>query len=325
ATEFTTQFSCQRLLARRLAHKDKTHPTLTQFTRHIGEQSFGVGIVHVVRSAIRRKMNPYAACPPDTRACIHDLKQKAGTVLNAAAIVVLPLVSAILQELVNEIAVRRVNLYSIEPGVTCMARCVGEVLNNMRNLFGMQGAGNHIIAQGTQHTDMPTARNGTGSHGNFTVQVLGIGHPSDMPELDENFSALVMNCRSHLPPAINLGRRPYARRIGIPHPLRRHRGCLGENQPGAGALAVILPHKIIRNSSVTGAATCHGCHDDTIAQSYRPQLNGVKQACHREGRRSIFGTTYKGFYQNLNHTASHNQGSPSRDNKDSLTKWHNSP
>src|SRR5690606_24364770 len=270
-------------------------------------------------------MHPDAPCTPDARAGIHDLEQEPRAILDAATVIVLTAVCAVLQELIDQVPVGGVNFNAVEARVTSMARRVGEILNNMGDFFRMQRAGHHIIALRPQQADMPRTRDGAGRDGNLAIQVFRVGHPSHMPQLHEHLPALVVNGRSDLSPTINLSGGPDTGCVGIPHALRRNGSRFAENQPGAGALAVILPHEVIRNSSVTGTTTCQGCHDDTAAQSYRPQLDGVKQACHREDRRSIFGTTYKGFYQNLNQGASCEARLLSRKNRETLTKWHNLP
>src|SRR5690606_29685917 len=100
------------------------------------------GILDVVRGAVGRQMNPNSTRSPNARAGINNFQQETGTVFNTSTVIILPLICAVLQELINEITVGRVNFNAIEPGITSMACCIGEILDNVGNLFGVQSTGN---------------------------------------------------------------------------------------------------------------------------------------------------------------------------------------
>src|SRR5690606_16878178 len=127
-------------------------------------------------------------------------------VFDAATVAILPLVGAVLQKLIDEIAVGGVDLNAVEARVTRMPRGIGEILNNAGNFFGMQGARHHVIAFGAQQADVPRTCNGAGGHRNFAIEVFRVGYAANVPQLNENFSALVVHRRGDLAPAVDLGR-----------------------------------------------------------------------------------------------------------------------
>src|SRR5690606_13843881 len=198
-----------------------------------------VGVMDIVRSTVRRQMHANPPRSPYAGAGIYDFHEKTRPVLDASAITVLTLIGAVLQKLIDQVAIGRVDLDTVESCVARMSGRIGEVLDNVRDFFRMQRPRHHVVAFGAQKTDMPGARNGAGGDGDFSVQVFGVGYATDMPQLDEDLAALLVNCRCDLAPAVDLGRRPDSRCIGITDALRRHGSRFAQDQPSARTLAVI--------------------------------------------------------------------------------------
>jgi hypothetical protein len=93
-----------------------------------------------------------------------------------------------------------------------------------------------------------------------------------MPKLDEDRAAGVMDGIGNAPPARNLRFSINARRVDIALALLRDLRRFADDQPGAGALAVILHHEIIGNIAAAGAIARQGRHDDAVAQGQLAQF-----------------------------------------------------
>src|SRR5690606_8248472 len=68
----------------------------------------------------------------------------------------------------------------------------------------------------------------------------GVRDAPDMPELEIDMAAALMDAIGDLAPACDLFLRVDARRVLIALALLRHLACFGDQQAGGGALAVIL-------------------------------------------------------------------------------------
>jgi len=64
--------------------------------------------------------------------------------------------------------------------------------------------------------------------------------PANMPKLQKDAPAVAMHGVGDPAPAGDLLFGIYARRARVAFPLRRNLRCLGDDQPGRGALAIIL-------------------------------------------------------------------------------------
>src|SRR5271156_1002174 len=89
---------------------------LAEFTGDIAECRGQIRIAHVVRVAAGSQMHADAAGAPDRNDCICHLEHQARAMRNRAAVAVRSLVAAVLQELIEQIAVGAVNLDAVETG-----------------------------------------------------------------------------------------------------------------------------------------------------------------------------------------------------------------
>src|SRR5258708_17985201 len=101
-----------------------------------------------------------------------------------------------------------------------------------------------------------------------------------MPELQKNPAAGFADGVCNQPPSFGLSLCVDSRRVKISMASRRHRRGLGNDQTGAGALAVILriqlPGDVARHFC---AHPCQRRHDNAVREAEFSQLNGVKQGC----------------------------------------------
>src|SRR3546814_6652127 len=80
------------------------------------EHRFGVAILHALRIAIGGEAHRGAIRAGDGGDSFDDLEQQAKAVLGAAAVAIGAEIGAVAQELVDQIAVRGVELDTVEPG-----------------------------------------------------------------------------------------------------------------------------------------------------------------------------------------------------------------
>ena len=102
-----------------------------------------------------------------------------------------------------------------------------------------------------------------------------------MPKLHEDPAASGVHGFGDELPARDLFLRPDARRRGVTDALRRHGGGFRENQPGCGALGVVVCHQRIGYAFVTGPLTGQRGHDDAVRQREVANLEGVKKSRHK--------------------------------------------
>ncbi len=87
-----------------------------EFLGHVVEQTARVTVAHAVPAPVGPDPDGRAVAAEDRGHGFGDLKKQAGAVLDGAAVGVGPLVAAVLQELVDEVAVRAVQFGAVEAG-----------------------------------------------------------------------------------------------------------------------------------------------------------------------------------------------------------------
>src|SRR5690606_23052408 len=102
---------------------------------------------------------------------------------------------------------------------------------------------------------------------------------TDVPKLQEDLPALVVDGTHHALPAFDLGRRVDARRRGRPLAGGQYLARLGDDQAaGGGALAVVAGIEFIGNVARPGGAhPGQRRHHDAVRQRERAELEGVEE------------------------------------------------
>src|ERR1035438_3559334 len=166
-------------------------------------------------------MHGYPIRTPDADGGICDFQHEPGAVFNGAAIFVGAVVTAVLEELVEEVAVSAVDLHTVEArglGILC---ALAIDLDDGWNLAGFQCARDNERPFRTEQADIPTGRDGTGRNRERAVEVAGIGDASNVPELKEHLPARGAHGVGDRLPALHLLRRPDARGVRV---ADSHRG-----------------------------------------------------------------------------------------------------
>jgi hypothetical protein len=97
---------------------------------------------------------------------------------------------------------------------------------------------------------------------------------SDVPKLLEDQAAFLMHRSRDSTPAIPLLRCVNTRRAAIPVPVRRHRRCFCDDEPGGSALAIVHHVHLARDVAVPSAVRVRGAMTTRLRRTYGPRLRG---------------------------------------------------
>ena len=170
------------------------------------------------------------------------------------------------------------DLDAVEPGCLAVLRSLDVVGDDPRQLVAVQrprrrdvleavrGEGLHIRLHRRRRDRQRPAR----------LQV-GMRDPADMPELQEDLAAFGVDGVVDLLPGFHLLVGEDAGRPGVAAPFRRDVGRLGDDQAGAGALAVIFDVDVLRNLLVAGARARQRRHHDAVRQVVRAEVVGLEE------------------------------------------------
>ena len=134
---------------------------------------------------------------------------------------------------------------------------------------------------GRSRLTWPSGRDRAGGDRQLAVQERRVRNPAHVPELKEDPAAGRMDGLRDQLPAIDLLRRPDARRVRIADAHRCHRRGLRHDQPRRRTLRVVLGHERIGYPSRAGTAPRQRRHDYPIRQMEIADRDRVKKAWHR--------------------------------------------
>src|SRR5690606_25689059 len=154
AAEQLLQLRADAVVAQRFARADEGDVALAQFLRHIAESRQRIGIVHVVRIAARRQMHADAIGAPDGDAGVRHFQHQTRTVFDRSTVSVGALVAAVLQELIQQIAVRTVYFNAVETRLLGVLRALAIGGDNTGNLVQFQRTRRDVFALRTYQADV---------------------------------------------------------------------------------------------------------------------------------------------------------------------------
>ena len=228
-----------------------------------------------------RQMHAYAASPPHLDCGIGHFQQQACTVCQAAAITVSALVGAALQELVEQVAVGTVDFYTVEAGCFGVFCALAIGVNDVSNFFSFQRARGHVILHRPDQADVPGRLEGARSHRQLAIQINRVGNTAHMPELQDDLAAGGMHRLGDGAPATHLFSRPNAGGVRVADTHWRDGRGFADDQPGAGALHVILSHHRVGHTAFISTAASQRGHDDAVVQFKLTDFNRVKKCGHQ--------------------------------------------
>ena len=255
---------------------------------HMREQELWCVVACVVGGRHGRETDACAIATDLGHHGLHHFLQKAGAVLDVAAIGVVALVAAAAQELVDQVAVGRVHFHAIKAGGHRIARGVAVVLHDAGQLTCIERArlgGVHELGLAIdQQNGFGFGGDGRGRHRRCAPGLqAGVRDTAHVPQLHDDLAALGVHGVGHLFPGGDLLGAPDARHVGVALALVADGGGLGDDQPGpggrVGALAVVGRHAGIGQRAGRAVARERG-HDDAGGQAQCASGEGVKQGGH---------------------------------------------
>ena len=207
---------------------------LTEFPDDEGEQLQGIAVVDPAILAKRREAYAQPVGANGSRHLVDDFEQEPGAVLFRPAIGIGALVGSVLQELLDQVAIRALQLHSIKSSLDRVQRGLTERADNDRNFRGLQGArnlGRHLLKVFGQCRNC--GRNGRGRDGRASIRhERRVRVPSIVRDLHDDPAAAGVDGIGHCSPPGNLGCRIDPRSVRITLRLRTNRGSFRDDQPG---------------------------------------------------------------------------------------------
>ena len=160
---------------------------------------------HVVEVSVWRQAHRHTIRRPDGENRLHDLLQKAIAVLHASAVAIRPLIRPGVEELVDQVAVRRVDFHAIEFGGLRPLRCPPVVLHHRRNFRRLQGARRLVGLLADGRVDgVAIDLDGRGRHRRLPAMKAAVRRTPAVPELEKEGRPAGTKRRRDLLPARHL-------------------------------------------------------------------------------------------------------------------------
>ena len=217
---------------------------------------------------------------------IGDLQHQACPVFDRAAIGIGAPVRAVLQKLVEKIAVRAMDLDAVKARGLGVLGPLAKGFDEARDLLDGERARRDEGLLRPDLTDVTLCRDRARRDRQGPVEINRIGDAPDMPELQNHASTRPMHGLGDRLPARHLFLGPDARRSRIADAHRRHRRRLREDEPGRGALRIIIAHHRVRHTPLSArAAARQGRQEDAVRKPQIAEVNGVEERGHVFGIR----------------------------------------
>ncbi len=244
-----------------------------ELLRHVFHQGARVGVDHVVERHQGRDAQADAVGAEHFDGGIHHLKQQARAVFQRTAVLIGAIADAVAQELVEQIAVGAVHLHRIEAGIAGILGGGAEQLDDAGQLADFETARRRVVVLALQGLDLAVAdRLVGGRHRLQAVIEQGVRGAARMPDLQGDAAAGGVHRVGDFLPAHHLLRAVDARLGDEGRGIAGGHGGLGDDQPGAGALRVILRDQIARHVLRLGAAARQRRHHHPVGQFQRASL-----------------------------------------------------
>ena len=144
------------------ARCDERDASLAELLGHVAERGGRIRVTHRVQVAARCQMHANPAGAPDGDDRVRDFQHEPRAVLDGAAVVVGAPIRAVLQELIQQIAVRAVDLDAVKARALGVLRAPLECRDDAGNLFSFQRSRRDERADRPQQVDMASRRDGAG-------------------------------------------------------------------------------------------------------------------------------------------------------------------
>jgi hypothetical protein len=223
---------------------------------------------------------------------LQHLQQQPGPVGHRSAVGTLAPVAAVPQEGVQQVAVGAVDLDPVEAGVDGVAGRLPEPRHDPGQFIVGQLPGDDVGLLPLRGVHLVTGDGDRARRHRLTAPVeQGVAGPPAMPDLQHDAPSGGMDRVGGEQPPHHLGRRMDAGLVPEGRMALHHHRGLGDQQAGAGSLAVVSGHQGARHMVRLGPASGEGGHQDPVGQQQRAHLQGGEQVAHgvvtrRPGRES---------------------------------------
>ena len=192
-----------------------------------------------------------------------------------------------MQELVEQVAVGAVDFHAVETGGLGVLGAGAVSVDDVGDFSGFQGARGWVVGQWANQADVAFSLDRTRSHRGFPVQVGLVGDAANVPQLQEDLAARAMHGLGDVGPAAHLVVGPDAGGVRVAHAHRCHGSGFAEDQPGGGALHVVLGHQRIGHAPGIRAAAGQRRHDDAVRQLHVAQCDRIENSRHGKNTFSL--------------------------------------
>ena len=224
-----------------LAGCDEREVAFPQLAGEVSEGGVRVRVRYAVRITSRRQVHADAARPEDRNSCFGTLNMQTGAVFDGAAVLICPVVGAVLEELVEQVAVGSVEFDAIEAGELSVLGAAAEGFNDALDFARFKRSRSDEGALRSQKTHGARSRDGARSNGKLAVEEFGVRYTSYVPDLREDVPPGVVDGRSDGLPCLRLLARPETGDLGIPHAERIDGDTLAEDEARGGTLSRNIP------------------------------------------------------------------------------------
>ncbi|KAH3658897.1 hypothetical protein OGATHE_006623 [Ogataea polymorpha] len=256
-----------------------------ELAQHVAKVGDGVDLAvntfDTLNGRIRRQSDGNVLSANSLDAGVNSLQDQSGAVLDGSTILVGSLIGARLVELIEKIAVGAVQLDEV--GLGLVDRTLGgssKLFDNRLNLRDRQFSKLVASLLGRLlgvlvHVD----RRSTDQGKTLGLVELGAGSSSQVPQLDRDEGALVVDGLNHLFPASNLSRRLDHRGVGVQTKAIVRISSLGHQETAVVlcSLFVVLEHGVGRNKVLRGSVSGGWSENKSVFQLDFADFNRLEQ------------------------------------------------
>ena len=175
------------------------------------------------------------------------------------------------------------NLNTIETGSNRIGCAATEIIDNACDLVRFERPRDRHVDESIVQECLGFGLHGRRRYGGLPIRLqVDMRHPANVPELQEDMTALGVNGIRHLSPTVDLRLAVDARRILIALPLLRDLGRLRDDQACRGALCVVFRGQIAWHKPAIRSVARQRSHDDPVGQRESTEYVGFKEClvCH---------------------------------------------
>ena len=236
-----------------------------------------VAVFHVVVAVERRQAQTHTLAANGGANGGQHLKQKAAALLHAAAIRIAALVGTVAQKLVDQITVGAVHLNPVKTRSDRVLGGLGKGLHDGRD-FGLgQGVWHGVGQFAFGRLGFARQADGAGRNDGRAAVHGGVRGAASVPNLHEDLAAFGVHRLGGGLPGFDLSGVVNARLVHKRRGVFRNHRALGDDQAGAGALAVVLGHERVGHVPRIGPRTGQGGHEHAVVQGESASAKGFKQ------------------------------------------------